>query len=147
MGYSDFLTILRINGLTAVDINDYVNVVPINEVRWLPLPLMVPGKELPPDQIADMSIVLKNACAANLVPILRPRFAPYAYLAVDANSNLIMAIDTYANLKRVRAEITDLDSRAPPRCGVCSGRVGGHDVAAARAHGRARWAAQHDRRR
>ena len=118
--YSDFLTILRINGLTAVDINDYVNVVPLTEVRWLPLPLMVPGKELPPDQFADMSVVLKNACARNLVTILRPRFAPYAYLVVDANSNSIMAIDTYANLKRVRTEITELDSRAPPgiRCGA-----------------------------
>jgi beta-lactamase regulating signal transducer with metallopeptidase domain len=120
--YSDFLTILRINGLTAVDINDYVNVVPITEARWLPLPLMAPGKELPPDQFADMSLVLKNACAPSLVSFLRPRFAPYAYVAVDANSNVIMAIDTYANLKRVRAEINELDARTRPGipCGAAA---------------------------
>jgi beta-lactamase regulating signal transducer with metallopeptidase domain len=118
--YSDFLTILRINGLTAVEINDYVNVVPITQVRWLPLPSMVPGKELPPDQVAHMYVVLKNACAPALVSILRPQIAPYAYLAVDATSNLIMAIDTYANLKRIHAEITELDSRTPAgtRCGA-----------------------------
>lgn len=122
VGYSDFLTILRINGLTAVDINDYVNVVPITDVRWLPLPTMAPGKELPPDQFADMSVVLKNACAPNLAPLLRPRFAPYAYIVVDASTNSIMAIDTYANLKRVRAEISELDSRAPPgaRCATAA---------------------------
>jgi type II secretory pathway component GspD/PulD (secretin) len=122
VGYSDFLTILRINGLTAVDINDYVNVVPITEARWHPLPLMVPGKELPPDQFAQMSVVLKNACAPNLVFILKPQFAPYAWFAEDANSNLIMAIDTYANLKRIRAQITEVDSQTRPGipCGAAA---------------------------
>jgi beta-lactamase regulating signal transducer with metallopeptidase domain len=122
VNYSDFLTILRINGLTAVDINDYVNVVPITEVRWLPLPLMVPGKELPPDQVVDMAVVLKNACAPALAAILRPRFAPYAYVVADANSNSIMAMDTYANLKRIRTEIAELDSRTRPGtpCGAAA---------------------------
>jgi beta-lactamase regulating signal transducer with metallopeptidase domain len=117
--YSDFLTILRINGLTAVDINDYINVVPVVEVRWLPLPVMSANKELPPDQFADMSIVLKNACAPSLVPILRPELPNYAHLVADVNSNSIIAIDTYANLKRIRAQITELDSRTKPgvRCG------------------------------
>jgi beta-lactamase regulating signal transducer with metallopeptidase domain len=119
INYSDFLTILRINGLTAVDINDYVNVVPITEVRWLPLPAMSSDRALPPDQFADMSLVLKNACAVSLVPILRPRLPNYAYLAADKNTNSIMAIDTYANLKKIRAQISELESRTKPglRCG------------------------------
>jgi beta-lactamase regulating signal transducer with metallopeptidase domain len=118
--YSDFLTILRINGLTAVDVNDYINVVPIVQVRTLPLPAVASGKDLPADQFADMSIVLKNACAPSLIPLLRPWLPFYAYLAADSRSNSILAIDTYANLKRIRGMIVDLDARTPPgtRCRV-----------------------------
>jgi beta-lactamase regulating signal transducer with metallopeptidase domain len=117
--YSDFLTILRVNGMTAVDVNDYINVVRLDEVRTLPLPTVADGKELPADQFADMSIVLKNACAPQLIPILRPWLPFYAYIAADLRSNSILAIDTYANLERIRGVIKELDARTKPgaRCG------------------------------
>ncbi len=118
--YSDFLTILRINGFTAVELNHYINVVPIREARWLPVPTMTSGRTLPDDQFANMSLKLDNACAALLIPLLRPWMPPYAYLAADPSSNSILAIDTYANLKRVRSMIMELDARTKPglRCGA-----------------------------
>jgi beta-lactamase regulating signal transducer with metallopeptidase domain len=117
--YSDFLTILRINELTAIDVNGYINVVRIYDVRTLPLPTLTDGTELPADQFADMSMVLKNACAPSLIPLLRPLLPVYAHLAADVRSNSILAIDTYANLTRIRGVITELDARTKPgtRCG------------------------------
>jgi beta-lactamase regulating signal transducer with metallopeptidase domain len=117
--YGDFLTILRINGFTAIDVNNYINVVPIADVRMMPLPTMTSHGELPDDQFANMSIELKNACAPALVPTLRPWMPRYAYLNADMRSNTILAIDTYANLKRVRSIISELDARTKPglRCG------------------------------
>jgi beta-lactamase regulating signal transducer with metallopeptidase domain len=117
--YSDLLTILRINGFTAVELNHYINIVPLDEVRWLPLPTITAGQSLPADQFASMSLQLKNACAPYLIPILRPTLARYAHFAADVNSNSILAIDTYANLRRLRSVIMQLDARTKPglRCG------------------------------
>ena len=118
--YPDFLTILRINGYTAIEVNDYVNVVPLAEVRTWPLPTFTENRVLPDDQFANMSVDLKNSCAPYLIPILRPLLPPYAHLAADMSSNTIIAVDTYANLKRVRSIITQLDARTKPgtRCGA-----------------------------
>lgn len=109
--YADFLTILRINGFTAVDVNNYVNVVSIRDVRTLPLPTMTGRTELLDDQFANMSIELKNACAPALVPLFRPWMPNYAYLGADTRSNTLIAIDTYANLKRVRSMVAELDAK------------------------------------
>jgi bla regulator protein BlaR1 len=116
--YPDFLTILRINGFTAVSINDYVNVVPVSVVRSLPLPTFATGEQLPDDQFANMSMQLKNACSAELIPLLRVTLSQYAYFGAEVSSNTVLAVDTYANLKRLRATIAELDAKAKPgqRC-------------------------------
>jgi general secretion pathway protein D len=112
--YPDFLTILRINGFTAIDLNDYINVVPIAGVRSLPLPTLVTGKQLPADQFANMSMQLRNACATRLIPLLRPMLPQYAYFGAEASSNTVLAVDTYANLSRLRSVIAELDAKAKP---------------------------------
>jgi hypothetical protein len=112
--YPDFLTILRINGFTAVEVNDYINVVPIATVRSLPLPTLEPDRPLPDDQFATMSVRLKNACATSLIPLLRPIFPQYGLLVADAESNTLLAVDTFANLKRVRSIIMQLDASTKP---------------------------------
>lgn len=118
--YPDFLTILRINDLTAVQINNYINVVSLAHVRQLPLPTFTQG--LPDDQFATMSVELKNSCAPRLVPMLRPLLPVYAELSADNGSNTLLAIDTSANLKRLRSIIAGLDDKTKPgpRCGDAS---------------------------
>lgn len=120
--YPDFLTILRINNLTAVQINNYINVVSLARVRQLPLPAF--AQDLPDDQFATMSLELKNSCAPRLVPMLRPLLPVYAELSADNGSNTLLAIDTSANLKRIRSIITALDDETKPglRCGAANAK-------------------------
>ncbi len=118
--YADFLTILRVNGFTAIELNNYVQVVPIGQARWMPLPTVAKGKELPDDQFANMAVAVKNACAPRLIPILRPLMPQWGHLVADPNSNTILAVDTYANLKRIRSFIAEFDARTKPGLG-CGG--------------------------
>jgi type II/III secretion system protein len=80
----------------------------------MPLPTLTKGLDLPDDQFANMSVAVKNSCAPYLVPLLRPQLPAYGYLAADPRSNTILAIDTYANLKKVRSIIAELDARTKP---------------------------------
>ncbi|MGC3981864.1 MAG: M56 family metallopeptidase [Steroidobacteraceae bacterium] len=118
--YAGLLTILKINGYTAYELNGYVNVVPIDMVRTMPIPTALLGEEYPDDQIVSTTIEIKNTCAPLLVPILRPMLPSYANLAAYTSSNMLLITADYANVKRIRETVSELDAKSPPngRCGA-----------------------------
>lgn len=117
--YATLLLILHIHGFSAVEQGGYVQVIPDANVRQMPLPL-VTGKESYSDgEYVNRLIVVKNAPAAQLVPILRPLLQQSAHLVAFPCKNTLLMVDTYANVKRIEQIVRALDTgepHTPPSC-------------------------------
>jgi beta-lactamase regulating signal transducer with metallopeptidase domain len=112
--YPGFLTILRVNDFTAVEVNGYISVVPLTVVRTLATPVVVDGRSYPEDQFVSGRISLANACAMSIAASMRVLIAQSGYLTADKGSNSILLFDTFANYKRIGAMIRDLDASSTP---------------------------------
>jgi general secretion pathway protein D len=112
--YSDLLSILMLNGYTAVDEGGYIMVLPDASGRTLPVPQSVSARETFPDAMVVSKVIpVKNMPAAFLVPLLRPLLPQQAHLAAAYCSNAILMVDTFANVKRIEALIEALDTGTP----------------------------------
>jgi type II secretory pathway component GspD/PulD (secretin) len=112
--YGDLLSILMLNGYTAVDEGGYIMVLPDAGGRTLPVPQAVSARETFPDAMVVSKVIpVKNMPAAFLVPILRPLLPQQAHLAAAYCSNAILMVDTYANVKRIESLIESLDTGTP----------------------------------
>lgn len=121
ISYSDLLSILLLNGYTALEGSNYISVVPVNDMRVTPMPL-VTGKESYPDaQFVTMVITVKNTMAPGLVPILRPLLPTYAHLSALPCTNQLVLVDNFANVKRLEKLIASLDVGAPYVPRSCQG--------------------------
>ena len=119
--YSDLLSILLLNGYTALEGSNYISVVPVNDMRMMPMPL-VTGKESYPDaQFVTMVITIKNTMAAGLVPILRPLIPTYGHLSAMPCTNQLLLVDNFANVKRLEKLIASLDVGTPYVPRSCQG--------------------------
>jgi type II secretory pathway component GspD/PulD (secretin) len=109
VAYPVLLSILRANGLAAVDIEGKVNIVPAYDVRSYATPI-VPNDDnrIAADEWVTRILVTTNVDAPFLVPILRPLLPQEAHLAAMAPNRLII-MDRYANVKRITAIVKSLD--------------------------------------
>jgi len=107
--YPLLLSILRANGLASVEIEGRVNVLPMNEVRFYPTPI-VQGDDnrIAADAWVTRVLTTTNIEAAMLVPILRPLLPVQAHLAAMPPSSLIV-MDRYANVQRIATLVKSLD--------------------------------------
>src|ERR1700733_1042771 len=99
INYSDLLSILLLNGYTAIEGNSYISVIPIGSVRAEPLPMATAKESFPDAQFVTMVVPVKSVPAASLVPILRPLLPTYAHLAAMPCVNSILIVDNFANVK------------------------------------------------
>jgi general secretion pathway protein D len=112
--YPLLLSILRSNNLATVEIEDRVNVIPVNELRFFPAPIAnEDDPKIAADEWRTRVLTLQNVEAANLVPILRPLLPQSAHLAAFPPSNQLLIVDRYANLKRITEIVRTMDR--PPR--------------------------------
>ena len=108
--YPLLLSILRGNNLATVEIEDRVNVIPVFEVRYYPVPITnVDDPKIPADEWRTRVLTLTNVEAAGLVPILRPMLPQTAHLAAFPPSNQLVIVDRYANLKRISDIVRAMD--------------------------------------
>jgi general secretion pathway protein D len=114
--YSSLLIILRNNDLAAVTIGDFVNIVAGRSIRQYPLPIVNEDDDsIDGEEWVTRVINLKNAQAAQMVPIMRPLLPQAGHLAANPPSNTIMIVDRYANVKRVTEMILAMDASTPPQ--------------------------------
>jgi type II secretory pathway component GspD/PulD (secretin) len=119
--YSDLLSILQLNGYTAVEGSNYISVVPLTDVRAMSMPLAT-GKESYPDgEFVTRVITVKNTMAPALVPILRPLLPTYAHLSAMPCTNQLVLVDNFANVKRLEKLIASLDVGTPYVPRSCQG--------------------------
>jgi general secretion pathway protein D len=114
INYSDLLSILLLNGYTAIEGNSYISVIPIGSVRAEPLPLATAKENFPDAQFVTIVVPVKSVPAPSLVPILRPLLPTYAHLAAMPCINSILIVDNFANVKRLEKLIAVLDLAKQP---------------------------------
>lgn len=111
--YPMLLSILRLNGMAAIEIEDRINIVPEAMIRQL-APRIVQTDD--PD-VADDEWVMRiidvpddgvENRAAMLVPILRPMMPQVAHFAAFPQGGKLIIVDRYANVRRITAIVEAL---------------------------------------
>lgn len=118
--YGLFLSILDVQGYTAVESNDVVRVIPAQNARNAPVPVNLdqPAPETP--ELITQVIQVSNVPAVQLVAILRPLAAQQAQMTAYAASNSIIITDTAANVERIRTLAEFIDDSAVPQTEIVS---------------------------
>lgn len=106
--YDLFLSVLEIQGFTAVDVGGVVRILPRKDARTSAVPV-TNKPELGNDAYITQVIQLYNVSAAKVLPVLRPLAPQHAHLAAYAPSNAIIISDTVANINRLRDVISRID--------------------------------------
>jgi general secretion pathway protein D len=111
--YAELLTILRLHGYAAAEIEGRVNIVPDANARFLPTRVLQRDDDSVPDSEYVMRI-LTIPNAAQLVAVLRPLMPQSAHLASvggadeQPNNDKLIMMDTYANIRRMTEIVNTL---------------------------------------
>jgi general secretion pathway protein D len=108
--YERLLAILRVNQFVAVEDAGIVLVLPDANARQLDVPTYTDLKfRALNDEIVTLVVQAKNACAAQLVPVLRPMMPQAAHLAAEVQSNSLIISDRSSNARRIAVLFEKLD--------------------------------------
>ena len=110
--YDLFLSILDVQGYTAVRSGQVVRIVPSKDARSSPVPLIENQDLLANDEYVTQVIRLDNISAAKLIPVLRPLVPQQAHMAAYAPSNAIIISDIRSNIGRIVEIIERMDRSA-----------------------------------
>lgn len=106
--YPTLLAILRNNGLAAIEIEGFMNVMPLTDVRFHAPIVQSDDTAVADDEWVTRVIVLTTVEAPFLVPILRPMLPQAAHFAALPPNKLIV-MDRYANVRRITEIVRALD--------------------------------------
>lgn len=118
--YGQFLTILQVNGLAAIDGDGLVRVVPDAVVRYLSVPIAAGKEDLPDAAYITKVIHVRSVPAAQVVPLLRPLLPQQAHFVAFPCTNDLVIVDTVGNVKRIEALVQSLDTGTPFKPGNCA---------------------------
>jgi general secretion pathway protein D len=117
--YAALLLILGVHGFVAFEEGGYVQVGPDANVRQKPLPLATGKESFADGEYVNRLIVLKNAPAVQLVPLLRPLLPQHAHLVAFPCKNTLLVTDSFASVKRIEEIVRAFDTGepyTPPSC-------------------------------
>ena len=110
--YDLFLSILDVQGYTAVRSGQVIRIVPSKDARSSPVPIMEGQAAVGNDEYVTQVIRLDNISAAKLIPVLRPLVPQQAHMAAYAPSNAIIISDIRSNIGRIVDIIERMDRSA-----------------------------------
>ena len=110
--YDLFLSILDVQGYTAVRSGQVIRIVPSKDARSSPVPIMEDQSAVGNDEYVTQVIRLDNVSAAKLIPVLRPLVPQQAHMAAYAPSNAIIISDIRSNIGRIVDIIERMDRSA-----------------------------------
>ena len=113
--YGDLLRILRLQGFTAYETGDAINVVLTQGIRSNAVPIFEEGEHYYPDQYINKIITLANLCAVSVLPKIRPLVAPSSHLTADMDANALIMVDTYDNILRIESILKQLEQSTDTR--------------------------------
>jgi general secretion pathway protein D len=117
--YDQLLATFAIHQFASYEQNGVIFVVPDVAARQIPTRIYT-DTNFKADDNEWVTLLLspKKACAAQLVPILRPLMPQAAHLAADPQSGALLAVDRAANVRRI-ADLVDRIDKAAPAKGGC----------------------------
>lgn len=110
--YETFLSVLQVHNFSAVQTGRLIKIVPSNQAKQLPIPVIESAAELrtkKPDDLITRVIRVEHVPASMLVPILRPLVPSTGQLQAYAPSNTILIADRAANIERLVKIIRKMD--------------------------------------
>jgi len=117
--YSTFLSVLQMHGLSAVESDGIIKIIPANKGKYQPVPVIKDPTGIPeidrktekkaPDALYTKVIKASHVPVANMVPILRPMISPTGHLQGYPPSNSIVVTDTAANIAKVTNLVRNMD--------------------------------------
>ena len=110
--YDLFLSILDVQGYTAVRSGQVIRIVPSKDARSSPVPIMEDQAAVGNDEYVTQVIRLDNISAVKLIPVLRPLVPQQAHMAAYAPSNAIIISDIRSNIGRIVDIIERMDRSA-----------------------------------
>lgn len=111
--YQMLLVILRYNGLVALAEKEVVTILPDAVARQLPMRTLTaddPG--IGDETLITRLVQVRNICAAQTVPILRPLMPQYAHLAAYPFTNTLVMTDRADNVRRIADLVERLEKAA-----------------------------------
>jgi len=106
--YPELLSILRMHGYMAVEIEGRLNIIPDANARHMPTRLLQrDDRSIPDDEWVTRVLEVPGGQAPQLVPILRPMMPQAAHLAATMDGKLVI-VDTYANVRRITEIVNTL---------------------------------------
>src|SRR5690625_1878043 len=106
--YQLFLSVMDVQGFTAVESGNVVRIVPNRDARSLPVPTAF-GDQSPDDTYVTQVLMLENISASKVLPTLRPLVPQHGHLSAYDPSNAIIVTDTRANILRLKEIIAQID--------------------------------------
>jgi general secretion pathway protein D len=130
ISYEKLLAILAVSQYAATAQGDWIVVVPDANARQLPTPVYTDRnfKTGAPDEIATLIVTVKNVCAAQAVPVLRPLMPQSAHMAAYTETNNLILSDHVSNLHRLVTIIEALEragEKNPSSAAECQARFEG----------------------
>lgn len=106
--YQLFLSVMDVQGFTAVESGNVVRIVPNRDARSLPVPTDF-GDQAADDTYVTQVLMLENISASKVLPTLRPLVPQHGHLSAYDPSNAIIVTDTRANILRLKEIIAQID--------------------------------------
>jgi general secretion pathway protein D len=133
--YEKLLAILSVHQVVAVPQGDWIIVEPDANARQLATPVYTDRnfKSGAPDDIATLVVTVKNICAAQAVPVLRPLMPQSAHMAAFTDTNALILSDHVSNLHRLVTVLEALErsgEKSASSVGDCQARFEGKSAAA-----------------
>ena len=111
--YRELQAVLAVHGyMTTQEANGLIAIVPEGTARQRPQPVLSePNGNVGKDEFVTRSLDVAPLDAAQLVPVLRPMMPQEAHLVAVAQTNTLIIVDRYDNVRRIEAVINDLRKR------------------------------------
>jgi general secretion pathway protein D len=111
--YPQLLVVLRYNGFVTIG-EKAVTILPDTVGRQLPTPILTADDaQLSDETVITRVVQVRNACAAQMVPVLRPLMPQFGHMAAYPPTNTLILVDHADNVRRLVAVIERIDKSAP----------------------------------
>jgi general secretion pathway protein D len=111
---ADLATILQVYGFALFEGGGYVRVVPDPVARLMPTPVISANEKRADGEYVTRVIKVKSMPAVQLVPLLRPIIPQNGHLVAVPCTNVLMVVDTFANVRRLESVVQSLDTGGEP---------------------------------
>jgi general secretion pathway protein D len=108
-----FETILRMNGLVAVQVGNVYRIVPLDGAQRLPITPQAAGANIPEDERMVLNVVrLRYSTAGDVDAVLRPFLGEGGSMVPIAKANTLLILDNSRNMRRTMELIALFDTES-----------------------------------